>query len=153
MAEYSTRDRSKLFKSGLVDTADIADGAVTPDKLDADVFGAVSTHIIPDTNITYDLGSATNRFRDIYLSGNTINLGDATISADGTSIVLPADTQLGTASLPPVNLTIAPEVLEIQVDSTEAGDDIRWFWTWLTSSLPYARVNITNSPQLTVPII
>jgi len=33
----------------------------------------VTSHIIPDTNETYDLGSPTNRFRDIYLSNNTIN--------------------------------------------------------------------------------
>jgi len=36
--------------------------------------------IIPDTNIAYDLGSPTNRFRDIYLSGNTINLGGSSMS-------------------------------------------------------------------------
>lgn len=38
--------------------------------------------IVPDTNITYDLGSSTKRFRDLYLSGNTINLGGSTISRD-----------------------------------------------------------------------
>lgn len=38
--------------------------------------GSVSGHIIPDTDITYDLGSATNKFRDLYLSGNTIHMGD-----------------------------------------------------------------------------
>ena len=40
--------------------------------------GSISTSIIPDTDITYDLGSATNRFRDLYLSGNTIHLGGDT---------------------------------------------------------------------------
>ena len=40
--------------------------------------GSVSTHIIPDTDIAYDLGSTTNRFRDLYLSGNTIHLGGDT---------------------------------------------------------------------------
>ena len=33
----------------------------------------VKSHLVPDTNETYDLGSATNRFRDLYLSNNTIN--------------------------------------------------------------------------------
>ena len=37
--------------------------------------GNLSGHIIPDTTETYDLGSATYRFRDLYLAGNTINLG------------------------------------------------------------------------------
>jgi hypothetical protein len=45
-------------------------------------------HLIPSTNITQDLGSSTNRWRDIYLSGNTINLGGTLISATngGTAI-------------------------------------------------------------------
>lgn len=46
-------------------------------------------HIVPGANETYDLGSASNRFRDLYLSGNSINLGGATISSDGTNIALP----------------------------------------------------------------
>ena len=41
---------------------------------------SLNQSIIPDTNITYDLGSASNRFRDLYLSGNTINLGGTKIS-------------------------------------------------------------------------
>ena len=48
--------------------------------------GSVSTHIIPDTNIAYDLGSPTNRFRDLYLSSNTIHLGTdtkITVNNDG----------------------------------------------------------------------
>ena len=63
----------------------IADGAITSDHLHTTLdlstktltIGAttVSGHLIPDTNITYDLGSSTNRFRDIYLDGTTINLG------------------------------------------------------------------------------
>ena len=51
-----------------------------------------------------------------------------------------------------VDLTIAPEVLEIQVDAPAAGQDSAWLWTWLTSSLPYARRTITNSPEISVPL-
>jgi len=63
----------------------IADSAITSDHLHTTLdlstktltIGAttVSGHLIPDTNITYDLGSSTYRFRDIYLDGTTINLG------------------------------------------------------------------------------
>ena len=35
----------------------------------------VTGHVIPTANVTYDLGSDGLRWRDIYLSGNTINLG------------------------------------------------------------------------------
>ncbi len=47
--------------------------------------GSVGESIIPDTDVTYDLGTASKRFRDIFLSGSTINLGGAIISVDGTS--------------------------------------------------------------------
>jgi hypothetical protein len=33
----------------------------------------VKSHLVPDANEVYDLGSSTNRFRDLYLSNNTIN--------------------------------------------------------------------------------
>ena len=37
-------------------------------------------NIIPNANETYDLGSSSFRWRDIYLSGNTIDLGGTTIT-------------------------------------------------------------------------
>lgn len=37
---------------------------------------------VPATNIQQDLGSPTNRFRDLYLSGNTIDIGENTLSID-----------------------------------------------------------------------
>jgi hypothetical protein len=143
---------------------------------------------IPDEDSAYDLGSATNKWKSLYLSGNTLYLGDSSsISAgeDGT-IVLPsvrigkgdnsmklevnASGKLQTKrkvngveqstkpnvesieQLDNVDLTIAPEVLEIQVADPTAGHGTEWLWTWLTSSLPYARTSITNSNQLSVPL-
>lgn len=55
---------------------------------------AVSTDIIPTSSETYDLGSPTNRFKDLYLSGNTIDLGGIQISADQYGkIILPGVTK------------------------------------------------------------
>ena len=48
---------------------------------------AVDQDIVPDGNGTRSLGSATKRFKDIFLAGETINLGGATISSDGTGTV------------------------------------------------------------------
>jgi hypothetical protein len=59
---------------------------------------------------------------------------------------------IGIAKLTAFNTTIAPEVLEINVDAPGPGADTHWLWTWETSSLPYARVNITNQQQSVVPI-
>jgi hypothetical protein len=50
--------------------------------------GEVTSDLIPNANITYDLGNNTNRFKDIYLANSTIYLGDATLSANGNSIVV-----------------------------------------------------------------
>ena len=56
-------------------------------------------HIVPDTNISYDLGTGTRRFRDIYLSGSSIYLGDAVITSTGTSVNLPAGSTAGGQAL------------------------------------------------------
>jgi len=52
-------------------------------------------HIIPETNIAYDLGTSTNRFRDIYLSGSSIYLGNAVITSTGTAIDFPTGSTIG----------------------------------------------------------
>lgn len=61
--------------------------------------GSIGTDIIPDTNIAYDLGSPTFRFRDLYLSGSSIKLGDATITSTGTAVNLPAGSTIGGSSI------------------------------------------------------
>lgn len=50
--------------------------------------GTVKGHIIPDQNETYNLGSASKKFNDLFLSGTTITLGTATISSTGGEITL-----------------------------------------------------------------
>jgi hypothetical protein len=45
-------------------------------------------NIIPQANVTYNLGTPTLRWKDLYLSGNTIQLGNSTISANATAIIL-----------------------------------------------------------------
>jgi len=49
----------------------------------------VAGHILPSADVTYDLGSAGNKFRDLYLSGSSLTLGSQEITTDGTSISLP----------------------------------------------------------------
>lgn len=46
---------------------------------------AVDQDIIPATDVTYDIGSASYRWRDLYLSGSTIDLGGAKIKTDDTT--------------------------------------------------------------------
>ena len=57
------------------------------------VTGNISSgHIIPSANVTYDLGSPTSRFRSLYVGGNTIDIGGATISTTANSIALTSPT-------------------------------------------------------------
>ena len=51
--------------------------------------GDVGSSILPNANVTYDLGSDTLRWRDLYLSGSSIVLGGATITATDGSISVP----------------------------------------------------------------
>jgi hypothetical protein len=82
------------------DSTPIIDGVSSSINLN----GTVKGNIVPDTNIAYDIGSSTKRFRTLYLSGNTINLGTQVLSATPTGITssgtLTANTiQLGTATI------------------------------------------------------
>ena len=51
--------------------------------------------ILPDSNETHDLGSPTRRFKDIYLSGSSVYLGNAVITATGTAIDFPTGSTIG----------------------------------------------------------
>lgn len=51
--------------------------------------GSILGNLIPESNVTYDLGSPTKRWRDLYLSGNTLRIGSTVISSDanGTATI------------------------------------------------------------------
>ena len=48
---------------------------------------SITGNIVPTANVTYDLGTSSNRFKDLYLSGNTINLGTTSISINADNEV------------------------------------------------------------------
>ena len=78
----------------LLDGTD-SDGSDAGSRIDLedDTFGSgvdlsnVTQDIIPDQNNTRNLGSSTKRFKELFLSGQTIDLGGATISSDGSGVV------------------------------------------------------------------
>lgn len=76
-------------------------------KRDGDTLvGTLNTQaLVPTANITYDIGTSTMRYRDIYLSGNTINLGDIKLSTNGTAFSV-ANTTGGTFPSALANTTI-----------------------------------------------
>ena len=47
----------------------------------------LNQNIVPDTNNTYDLGTSSNRFKDLYLSGSTLHIGNIKITESSGSVV------------------------------------------------------------------
>ena len=110
---------------------------------------SLTTDIIPDTDITYDLGSATNRFKDLFLSGNTITLGDQTISTDtSNNIELSSSLVLNGFEF---NLIRPIENLVLNVHAPGAGGNPAWLWSW-EANLLYDRVTVENSNEASIPL-
>jgi hypothetical protein len=62
-------------------------------------FTDLGTDLIPRFTEQYDLGSAAKRWKDLYLSGSSLYLGDAVITSTGSALNLPAGSTIGGAVL------------------------------------------------------
>ena len=93
LSDYNGTIRASSFKGTIV--AD--DSTALVDAVDGRIFldGTVKGNIVPNADVAYDLGSATYRFRDLYLSGSSIKLGAATITAVGDAVNLPLGSTMG----------------------------------------------------------
>jgi hypothetical protein len=47
----------------------------------------MAANLMPAANVTYDLGSTTQRWKDLWLSNSTIYLGNSQISANATALI------------------------------------------------------------------
>jgi hypothetical protein len=84
---------------------------------------AVAGNILPAGNLIYDLGSDTQRWRDLYLSGNSIRLGGATLSSTGSAVNLPAGSTVGgqnVATSGEVSTGGGPKITNLQITSNVA---------------------------------
>ena len=61
---------------------------------------SITESLIPQTDISIDLGSLTHRWRDLHLSGSTIFLGDSSISDDAGAVVLPENSKVAGKIIP-----------------------------------------------------
>ena len=60
----------------------------------------ITSNLVPSTTETIDLGSTSKKFRDLYLSGNTIFLGEVQISRNAEGGVdLPTGSRIGGAAI------------------------------------------------------
>ena len=83
---YGYNGAAIIQPSGSMDLVLYADNGNKGLTLGANGTASMDMHLLPDANITYDLGSPTKRWRDIYLSGNTMNLGGNKITSDGNGL-------------------------------------------------------------------
>lgn len=60
---------------------------------------SVSSNIVPNSNVVYDLGTSSFRWRDLYLSGNTIDLGGTAIKSTANGVTF-TDSANAAASVP-----------------------------------------------------
>ena len=126
--------------SGTIGLSQISNGLITPAKLN------LNASLIPTANETYDLGSNTFRWRDLYLSGSSIQLGSATITASGSSIVLPVGTTVGGTAINSFSTVAVSGQTSVVADSADdtltlvAGPGIE-----LTTNVGTDTVTITNT--------
>lgn len=97
----------------------------------------ITENIVPAANEVQSIGTAEKRFSELYLSSNTIYLGD---------------TQLSAADVLPFDLIVESETLTMAVDSPVAGHGGDWLWSWDAGAVAYSRLKIDQIVQSSIPL-
>jgi len=107
-----------------------------------------NSNFLPGADVTYDLGSPTYRWRDLYISGSTIDLGGAKISQDnGTGTI--ALVAAPTASNPnPSALVVTSSGATVAVNTTGGTVDFNDVATELSGNSGFSGSynDLTNTP-------
>jgi len=149
-----------LFLQGNVDFTNID----TVDFTGANVIGLTSTYsnatvtayaeagwagnIIPSANITYNLGSQTARWNDLYLAGNTIYLGNQTVSATDHGLTINVDNLYGNSNVITMGTSFIPDT-NAQYDLGSAEFKIRHLYL-SDNSLYIGNTNISAGASNTI---
>ena len=78
---------------GIIDSAYVQARAPSVD------LSAINQHIIPDTNATYDIGSASYKIRDLYVSDNSLHIGENILSVNASKLLFNGEDVMDYASL------------------------------------------------------
>lgn len=71
----------EIFYDPSTGTLKVSDGTTAGGNgLPVTLQGTMTGHIIPDTNSVYDLGNAEYKIRHLYLSSNSVSIGEGSIS-------------------------------------------------------------------------
>ena len=108
-------------------------------------FGSISQDLIPSADSTYDLGSPTNKWKDLHLSGSTIFLGGTTISYDGSNLITgnPIVAELKIASGAGLDVNDNPIV-----NNNFSGNNLNGGFLFQSYNAKKTGFSITNQDQL-----
>jgi hypothetical protein len=88
----------------------------------------IGTHLVPTEDLTYDLGATGLRFRDMYVGGSTIYLGD-TVTLSGSagtlsvnSAPLVSNTTVQNTGAGGIGVTFTEKILSTAMNNTNAGN-------------------------------
>jgi Major tropism determinant N-terminal domain len=112
----------------------------------------IGGNLIPSANVTYDLGTATARWRTLYLSGSTIDLGGASISGSANGLQVGAINNSIIGNVTPAAGTFT--TLTAQNGVLAAGGQITGYLTGAigantANSGTFTTATITNSTNTT----
>lgn len=93
LSYYDGEISAPAFRGSVLDDGSLTLVNATNGSINLD--GTVKGDIVPDANETYDIGSSSYRFRDLYLSGSSLYLGTAQITATGSIVDLPVGSTVG----------------------------------------------------------
>ena len=121
------------------------------------ITGNITGALLPSANVTYNLGSATQRWKDLYLSGNTIYLGQAGVLTTDASGALTISANLTTVANINAGNVVTGNISGVSATMTgniTAGNVYANSGTVLASSLTgtlttAAQPNITSVGRLT----
>jgi hypothetical protein len=106
----SSEQRIKELPSG--DNLDLTGNSITSVR-----------NIIPETDSTYNLGSPSKKWNELYLSGSTIFIGNATISVEGTNIQFGIGESVSTISVASNDTFVSLAATQTVTNKTISGSD------------------------------
>ena len=80
----------------------------------------IASNLVPDTDSARDLGTSSKKWRDLYLSGNTIYLGDERISADNDTLKVNGKSLFNFSSPDDALISISDKFIETSSELTDA---------------------------------
>lgn len=133
--------------SGSISYEDIANNPFTSTTNQITASG----HLVPSVHETYDLGSSSLRWRDLYLSGSTIDLGGTRISRDSGGNVEFSDSQgtLKTLKVAELEIGTGSKKIKLKIDDN---DKVKFedSDTGTVEAPTFYKENVTGSSSYTI---